>query len=61
MDRKPPETNPSLESVNAMETRHDFPDAPRRQRAESRPEIMLGIWLLGTFFVTGLVVGWVIA
>jgi len=43
-----------------MEPRHDILEELRRDRAESRPEVMLGLWLLGASFVTGLVVGWVI-
>jgi len=45
-----------------MERHHDILDDLQREHADSRPEVMLGIWLLSTsFFVTGLLVGWVIA
>lgn len=44
-----------------MERRTDLLDELRRGRTDSRPEVMLGILLLGASFVTGLLVGWVIA
>jgi len=42
-----------------MARRHDIRDELRRGPVDG-PEVMLGLLLLGTSFVTGLFVGWAI-
>jgi|GEM_PF-2097992 hypothetical protein len=45
------------ERLNVMEQRRDIFDDFRAGRTDSRPEVMLGILLLGTSFITGILVG----
>jgi len=44
-----------------MERRHDILYRLPRGRSESPPEVMLGLTLLGTSFVTGLLFGLIVA
>jgi len=58
MDRYPTATNAAYEGMNMIARRHPI---PRRADTDSRPELMLGIMLLGTSFAAGLFIGWIIA